>query len=57
MATVQPGIRINTFPISAEATKAPMEPAEARQALMEAVRAVPEEELRNFRGGHLLVVL
>lgn len=30
--------------------------AEARKALLEAVAALPDEELRNFRGGQILIV-
>jgi hypothetical protein len=29
----------------------------ARQALIDAINSVPDEELRNFRGGQIMVVL
>ncbi|MFL6164241.1 MAG: hypothetical protein ACJ74U_18725 [Jatrophihabitantaceae bacterium] len=57
MESVQSGLRITTFHVSEEATTRRMGAAKAREALLEAVRAVPDDQLRNFRGGQILVVM
>jgi hypothetical protein len=53
----QPRIRIRTYEVAEEVIEqAPLDPSEARRVLQLALEAIPDEELRNFRGGHILVV-
>ncbi|WP_146251337.1 hypothetical protein [Nocardia tenerifensis] len=42
---------------AAVAEEPALEPAAARAALEKALASIPDEELRNFRGGQILIVM
>jgi hypothetical protein len=50
--------RMATFKVSEEIfeEQGALDASEARRALREALDAIPDEELRNFRGGQITIV-
>jgi hypothetical protein len=52
VAAIRPKIR--TFKL---AEQGGLSPAEAKKALLRAVREIPAASLRNFRGGQILVLM
>jgi len=48
-------ITIHSVPIN-EPKDQLIKPEEAREALVEAIKAIPAERLKNFRGGQITIV-